>query len=277
MLRRFLCAALVLLACTPDPVKDGDAKAKGETGKVAVKVHANEAEARKAMAADAKARAEAKGETKEDVKAEAKALPPAPAGKTWAFDEEKPDAVATGFDPVQTGEKVDPPATWAVVAAGDAPSPPNVFGVTKTTGVNKTFNTALVPGTSYQDFEIAVMLKPTSGENNQGGGVMFRAKGVEDHYIARWNPVENNFRIYALLGGARVDIAAAPLELDPKVWHQLRVTVIGDRIECFVDDKPIVQANDKSLPDAGMIGLWTKGDAATLFDDLTVTPEPAQD
>lgn len=251
-------------------MKDGDAAKKSETGKVAVKVHANEAEAKKAMAADAKARAEAKGDAKVD---DAKAPTEAKPSKTWTFDDLEAGKLPPDFDPVQTGEKVDPPAQWEVVADAEAPSPPHAFGVTKTTGVNKTFNTGLIKGTSYKDFEISVMLRPTSGANNQGGGVMFRAKGVDDHYIARWNPVENNFRIYALLGGARVDIAAAPLELDPKVWHNLRVTVVGDRIECFVDDKPVAQANDKSLPDAGMIGLWTKGDAATLFDDLTVTAE----
>ena len=151
-----------------------------------------------------------------------------------------------------------------------APSGGRAFGVTKSVGVNKTFNVALVDGTSYGDLEISVMLRPTSGENNKGGGVVFRAKGENDHYVARWNPVENNFRVYAMLGGARVDIAAAPLELDATAWHNLRVVVAGESIECFMDDVSIVRATDKALPDAGMIGLWTKGDAATLFDDLTV-------
>jgi hypothetical protein len=255
------CLALLLVGCAPDKPAD---PAKKDAGKVATKADAKATDDAK-KAGDAKA-VEAK--KADDAKAD-EAKPT----KTWSFDDLAAGAMPPEFDPVQTGEKVDPPATWAVVADAEAPSPPNAFGVTKTTGVNKTFNTGLIKGTSYKDLEISVMLRPTSGANNQGGGVMFRAKGVDDHYIARWNPVENNFRIYALLGGARVDIAAAPLELDPKVWHNLRVTAVGDRIECFVDDKPIVQANDKSLPDAGMIGLWTKGDAATLFDDLTVTAE----
>jgi 3-keto-disaccharide hydrolase len=262
-LARALLIALPLLACSCDATKEGD---------VARKEAPTKAEQR--ADAESDARADAKADAKPDPKADATAGPDADkASRTWSFDDETPGAVAAGFTPTQTGEKADPPATWAIVADPEAPSPPHVFGVTKTVGVNKTFNNALIEGTSFKDFELTVMLRPVSGANNQGGGVMFRAKGVDDHYIARWNPVENNVRIYALLGGARVDIAAAPLELDPKVWHQLKVTVAGDRIETFVDDKPIVQANDKSLADAGMIGLWTKGDAATLFDDLTITPE----
>ena len=93
---------------------------------------------------------------------------------------------------------------------------------------------------------------------------------MNDHYVARWNPVENNFRLYALLAGARVDITSAPLELDTTAWHSLKVTIKGDKIECFVDDRSIATAIDKALPDAGMVGVWTKGDAATLFDDLSV-------
>src|SRR5687768_11361900 len=112
--------ALVLAACTPDPVKDGDA-AKRETGKLGIKVHANEAEAKKAMAADAKARAEAKSATKPEPEVKAAAPAGGPA-KTWSFEDDAEGTVAKGFDPVQTGEKVDPPATWAVVADPDAPS-----------------------------------------------------------------------------------------------------------------------------------------------------------
>lgn len=195
---------------------------------------------------------------------------PRPGSRTWTFDDATVGAVAHGFTIKQTGETVVPPATWEVVTDDDAPSGANVFGVTKSVGVNKTFNLAFADATAYRDFELTVMLKALAGTNNQGGGVVFRAKGERDHYVARWNPVESNFRIYALLGGARVDLASAPLELEGAAWHVLKVVVAGDRIECFIDDKPIAQATDKALPDAGMIGLWTKGDATTLFDDLAV-------
>jgi hypothetical protein len=102
--------------------------------------------------------------------------------------------------------------------------------------------------------------------------VVFRAKSERDHYVARWNPVEKNFRLYALVGGARVDVGAADLELDTSKWHTLRVVVQGDSIECFMDDEPVLHVDDKTFGDAGMIGLWTKGDATVLFDDLSVAP-----
>ncbi len=193
--------------------------------------------------------------------------------RTWHFDSDRPGGIAQGFRPMHTGEKADAPATWAVTATRDAPSAPHVFAVTEAAGTNKTFNLALLEGTSYQDLDLTVMLRPRGGTNNQGGGVVVRAKGPDDHYVMRWNPLESNFRIYALVGGARVDIASAPLELDARQWHQLRVIVGGAHMECFVDDKPVVSADDRSFPEAGMIGLWTKGDAVTAFDDLVVSTQ----
>lgn len=270
-----LAAALVLLASSLACSASSDGKAKSK------------AEAKREPDAKPDTKPDAKPDTKPDTKPDAPSAsgpretpdadkppidptPVDPDARTWHFDSDRPAALPEGFRVVQTGEPVDPPASWAVVADADAPSPPHAFGVTKTVGTNKTYNLALIEGTAYKDLDLSVMLRPTSGTNNQGGGVVVRAKGPQDHYVLRWNPVENNFRIYALVAGARVDIASAPLELDPKQWHQLHVVIEGDHIECFVDDKPVVSADDKSFPDAGMIGLWTKGDAATLFDDLTV-------
>ncbi len=262
-LARWIAAPSLLLAACTTPTETGkaDAKAKAQTT------------AKAESKPDGKATRDGKTAQADPPAPTTAVPPPRPTGepRTWSFDGETKDAVAKGFRVSQTGEQVDPPASWAVVEAEDAPSPPHAFGVTKTVGTNKTFNLALVEDTRYADVDITVMLKPSSGSNNQGGGVVFRAKGDNDYYVARWNPVETNFRLYALIGGARVDLKSAPLELDVKQWHTLRVVAEGDHIECFMDDKPVVQADDKSLPDAGMIGLWTKGDAATLFDEFSVT------
>ena len=261
-LLRTTCVALSLLAildgCTspsPAPAKAAQAEAQDTASKAGP---------------DRKAKPEPTPTTAAQPTAAVKA--PAD-GRVWNFDDGLVRSVARGFAPKQTGETVDPAAIWAIVAEEGTPSEGNAFGVIQTVGTNKTFNVALAEGTAYKDFELGVMLRAVSGVNNRGGGLVFRARGEHDYYVARWNPVENNFRLYALLGGARVDIASAPLELDPAAWHHLRVVVHGDTIECFVDDASIVRASDKALPEAGMIGLWTKGDAGTLFDDLVIDPE----
>ena len=200
--------------------------------------------------------------TKTDVKPSAKT-------SSWSFDAEKPGTIPAFVKPVQTGEPSDPP-TWEVVADPTTASPPNAFGITKSTGPGRAYFLALVPDSAWQDLDVTVSVRAVAGTNTQGGGVVFRAKSERDHYVARWNPVEKNFRIYALVGGARVDVGAADLELDTSKWHTLRVVVQGDSIECFMDDEPVLRVSDKTFTDAGMIGLWTKGDATVLFDDLSV-------
>jgi hypothetical protein len=256
-----LAAMLATAASCTSPTPPAD------TAKVDAKAKAD------AKKPDAKAKADVKNaDAKDDEPAPTTAVtPPAPVeSKTWSFDADPTGKPAPGLKISQTGELVTPPATWEVTTDDDAPSAPNVFGVTKTTGTNKTYNVALFEGSSYRDFSATVHMRALSGENNKGGGIVFRAKGDADYYVARWNPVESNFRLYVLVGGARVDITSVRLELEPTGWHSLKVVVKGDHFECFVDDRSVATALDKTLPDAGMIGLWAKGDAATVFDDLVV-------
>ena len=69
--------------------------------------------------------------------------------------------------------------------------------------------------------------------------------------------------------GKRTMFANADIKATPG-WHTLRVTMKGDSIECFYDGKKYLH-KDATFSDAGMIGLWTKADAQSHFDDLTLT------
>ena len=70
--------------------------------------------------------------------------------------------------------------------------------------------------------------------------------------------------------GVRTALGKVELEIDPDAWHSLRVVAEGSRMEMFIDDEPVLTVEDESIAEPGMIGLWTKADAATLFDDLSV-------
>lgn len=191
-----------------------------------------------------------------------------PTARTWTFDDALPGKVPVGLRITETGGQ-GTPATWAVVADPSAPTNPFVFGVTQSRNTKKTYNLALVDGTRYGDVDLQVMLRAVSGQLNQGGGVIWRVKDENNYYIARWDPVEDNAYLYVMQGGARTALAKIDLELDHEAWHALRVVAEGPRIELYIDDKPVLTAEDTSLTEAGMIGLWTKSDAATLFDDLS--------
>jgi hypothetical protein len=188
-----------------------------------------------------------------------------------SFDDAKPDTVPAGFTPAETNS-AGTPAKWGVVAEGSAPSSPNAFGVLETKNTGQTYNVALLEGDPVADVDIAVMVKAVTGEKDQGGGVVFRAKGAGDYYIARWNPIEKNVKFYVVKSQHRDELAKADLDIDASKWHALRVLVEGDRFELFVDEDSVLELRDTALSEAGAVGLWTKADAATLFDDLIVTP-----
>jgi hypothetical protein len=86
------------------------------------------------------------------------------------------------------------------------------------------------------------------------------------------NPLESNFRLYKVVKGKRVQLASADVEASAGKWHTLQVVHKGDQIRCIFNDKTKLEAKDDQFNDAGKIGLWTKADAVTYFDDLRVGP-----
>lgn len=212
-----------------------------------------------------------KKKTPETQDAEAGGPPPAKTGsplKRWAFDEGAPGSVPTGFELLETAT-AGAPATWGVVADASAPSGGKGFGVLTTQNKGQTYNVALAPGFEAADVELTVSLKPDAGTQDQGGGVVFRAQGARDYYVARWNPLEKNVRFYVVVAEQRSAFKAADIDLDPSQWHTMRVIVEGPRMELFMNETSVLVANDETLKGPGRIGLWTKADAATWFDDLT--------
>jgi hypothetical protein len=179
--------------------------------------------------------------------------------KSWNFDSDATGATAKGF----TNEF----GTWQVTADANAPSKPNVLAqVAKSPGPD--FNVTLIGGTNLKDVDVSVQMKAVDGKNDQGGGLVWRAKDGKNYYIARYNPLEDNFRVYKVVSGRRTEFQSATIK-HTDGWHTLRVTMAGDHIECYYDGKKYLDVKDSTLVDAGRIGLWTKSDAQTHFDDLT--------
>jgi hypothetical protein len=93
-----------------------------------------------------------------------------------------------------------------------------------------------------------------------------------NYYLARMNPLEDNFRFYKVVDSKRTQLVTKEgLKVPAGEWHALAVTQVGDRIECRLDGKPCLEARDKTFPNAGKVGLWSKADAQTHFDDLVIT------
>jgi len=56
-------------------------------------------------------------------------------------------------------------------------------------------------------------------------------------------------------------------------WHLLRVVAIDDHIQGWLDGAPLLDHRDTRFK-AGRVGLWTKADSITAFNDLTIRGHP---
>ncbi len=191
--------------------------------------------------------------------------------REWSFDDGNAGAIPDGWFLDETNG-AGTPASWARVAREDAPSAPHVFGVISSESFGHTFNVALADGTSIQNLDLSVAVRAVSGEEDQGGGPVWRAVDASSYYIARWNPLEKNFRVYFVKNGRRKQLASAPATDDISVWHTIRVVAVGTHVDCYLDGEKLLSVDDETFAEAGMVGLWTKADAAALFDDLRVAP-----
>ncbi len=177
------------------------------------------------------------------------------------------DIVGTGSPPTGwTCSKTGPGnPKWTVVTDDSAPSKANVL---KQSG-EAAYPIALKDDTSLKDGFVEVKFKPVSGEEDQAGGVIWRAKDTDNYYIARANALEGNVRIYHFVNGKRTQFKGVNLPVAANQWHTLRVNFTGSRFAVIFNGKELFVAEDDTLKDAGKVGVWTKADSVTLFDDFS--------
>jgi hypothetical protein len=178
------------------------------------------------------------------------------ATRTWSFDGDEVGTIAKGFSS-EVGE-------WKVVNTSEGKALAQTAR-----SPDSTFNVALVSDTDAKDVDLSVRMKAVAGENDQGGGLVWRAKDAKNYYIARYNPLEDNFRVYKVVNGQRTLFKGVTIP-HSEGWHTLRVTMAGDHMECYYDGKKWLDVTDSTFPGAGRIGLWSKADAQSQFDDLTL-------
>jgi hypothetical protein len=165
------------------------------------------------------------------------------------------------------------PADWAVEADSSAVGKPNVVTLSKNNNHGGTFNLLLAEKTKYKDLEISVKVKAVSGREDQGGGPVWRAIDADNYYVCRWNPLEDNFRLYVVKDGRRRQLASAKVIADRNAWHEIEIEHEGSKITAEFDDKKLIEFKDDTFKEAGMVGLWTKADAVTKFYDIKVEAE----
>jgi hypothetical protein len=182
--------------------------------------------------------------------------------ETDNFDQEKPGTVPAGWSCGVTG-KGNP--LWAVAADASAPSAPNVL---RQAG-SGTFPWCVKKGASVSDGFVEVKFKPEKGREDQAGGLVWRWKNGDNYYVARANALENNLSLYYTAGGRRNTIKYVDAPVPRNVWHTLRVEFAAKRIKVLLDGKPYIEQEDDHIAGDGAVGVWTKADSVTSFDDFS--------
>jgi hypothetical protein len=185
---------------------------------------------------------------------------------TIHFDNEKPVEAPGGWTATKTGKGE---AKWAIATDDTAPSKPNVL---KQSG-EADYPVAFKNDTNLKDGFVEVKFKAVSGQEDQAGGVVWRAKDADNYYIARANALEGNVRIYHFVKGKRTQFKGANVPVASGQWHTLRVNFSGNQFAVLFNGKELFTAEDETHKDAGKVGVWTKADSMTLFDDFSYGPK----
>lgn len=190
-------------------------------------------------------------------------------GVRWTFEDARVGQVPEGWSAAKTGE--GPGSVWKIVDDDSAPEGPHILAQTSSDGPNALFNLCVLDEATYGDVDITVKLKAVAGKIDRGGGPVWRYQDADNYYICRHNPLEDNFRIYRVIDGKRTQLATADSKAAAGKWHTIKVTMRGDRIVCSINGQKL-DVRDGTISKAGKVGLWTKADAVTNFDNFHVQP-----
>ena len=183
----------------------------------------------------------------------------------WAqpanFDSDAAGSAPKGWTCAVTGSGSP---RWAVAADPSAPTKPNVL---QQTG-SGTFPWCVKSGTSLADGFVEVKFKSISGQEDQAAGVVWRWKDGGNYYVARANALENNVSLYYVEGGRRKTLKYVDAPVSRGAWHTLRVDFAGTRIVVLLNGKRTIELDDSHITRAGKVGVWTKADSVTAFDDF---------
>ena len=182
----------------------------------------------------------------------------------WNFD-----AVAPGAVP---GSILAAVGHWEVREAPDSPAGHRaLFQAAKNSG--STYNIAVDSTARLQNLELTVRMKAVAGGEDQGGGLVWRYRDAGNYYVARYNPLEHNYRVYKVVDGRRRELASADVDAGAG-WRQVTIRMSGKHITCDLDGKTYLTVDDGTFPGAGTVGVWSKADAQSLFVGLEARALP---
>jgi tetratricopeptide (TPR) repeat protein len=169
-----------------------------------------------------------------------------------------------------TGE--GPPAAWKRVEDPSATSGRFVLAPSNPDRTDYRFVMAVCPRARAESGVLWVRFKPLDGAVDRAGGLVWRYRDAKNYYVARANALEGNLRIYKVVDGKRIQLASQKTEVAAGIWHTLVARFEGAKHSVSMDGRDALEVEDGEFVREGAVGLWTKSDSVTHFDDLTLAP-----
>ncbi|MBI3695934.1 MAG: DUF1080 domain-containing protein [Acidobacteria bacterium] len=193
------------------------------------------------------------------------------------FDSARPGSLPAGWTSAMTHTGGAP--KWEVVQDSAAPSKPNVLAQTSSDRTSGRFPLAVYEKANFKDGELSATFKTISGSGDQAAGLVWRYRDPDNYYIVRANALEDNVVLYKVEGGKRISLApkgtpsrtyGVKHKVPKQTWTKLGVSFSGNQFVVSLDGQKIMEVEDSTFPGAGKVGLWTKADSVTYFDDFEV-------
>jgi hypothetical protein len=197
--------------------------------------------------------------------------------QTVNFDSVRAGSVPPGWTVAMTHS--GGPPKWEVLADPSAPSKPNVLAQTSSDKTDGRFPLAILDSSSFKDGAVSVKCKPVSGAGDRACGMLWRYRDPDNYYLVRANAAENNVVLYKVEKGTRTALApkgtargtyGVKHKVPTGEWSTLRVTAQGNLFTVFFNGEKLFEVEDATFPAAGKVGLWTKADSVTYFDDFQI-------
>src|SRR5687767_13022891 len=187
------------------------------------------------------------------------------------FTQDAVDQPPKGFEFGHTAS-VGKPGRWIIQADGTN----KVLAQADPDSTRSRFPVAVLSDLTAADVELSVRFKPISGRVDQAAGLVWRYQNQDNYYIVRANALEGNVVLYKVEGGKRTDLPlknegrtyGKKVDVPAGEWSVLRVSVAGTVFEVYYKGTKLYEVEDGSFLRAGAVGLWTKADSVTQFDDL---------
>lgn len=197
--------------------------------------------------------------------------------EVWTFDADVSNKLPADFTQATTGQGA--PGQWEVRRDDTAPSKPNMLVQTSDDATSYRFPLCILGNVVARDVELSVKFKTLGGAKDQAAGLVWRFQNASNYYVLRANALENNVVVYKMEHGKRTNLrikGAGEKDYGMNVpvsggqWHALKVVVEKARYVVHLDGQRLFEVEDSTFTAAGQLGLWTKADSVTAFDDFQV-------